>query len=201
MSRKLAHGVGNSDDGEFSRTYVDSNGKRKNTAEYTTWWDMLKRCYSPRYLDRASTYRGCQVSSDFHSFQRFAKWANGQVGFKTVGRHLDKDLLGDGKLYSKDNCVFLPAIVNKVMVNSRSTRGQYPVGVHWCNTKRKFTANCSNGNSTSKHIGYFPTATDAFLAYKKFKEAYIKQLAEQYRQEIDTRAYEALMNYKITMED
>ena len=45
------------------------------------------------------------------------------------------------------------------------------------------------------HLGCFSTPEEAFLAYKQAKEAYIKEVAEIYKDEIEPRVYEALMNY------
>lgn len=51
------------------------------------------------------------------------------------------------------------------------------------------------------HLGYFDTPEEAFYAYKPVKEAYIKALAEKWKDQIDTRAYEALMNWTIEITD
>lgn len=50
-------------------------------------------------------------------------------------------------------------------------------------------------------IGYFDNFNDAFLAYKKAKEAYLKEQAEKWKGKIDERAYNALMNYTVEITD
>ena len=45
------------------------------------------------------------------------------------------------------------------------------------------------------------TPEEAFLAYKKDKEAYIKDVANKWKDKIDPRAYEALMNYEVEITD
>jgi hypothetical protein len=54
-----------------------------------------------------------------------------------------------------------------------------------------------------KHIGYFKTPYDAFCAYKKEKESYIKEVAKEYYDKgaIGKNVYDALMNYKIEITD
>ena len=42
---------------------------------------------------------------------------------------------------------------------------------------------------------------EAFNAYKKAKEAYIKEVAEEWRDSIDPRVYESLMNWVIEITD
>ena len=201
MSRKLVCGVGVSEAGDFARTYRTTSGSKKNTREYELWRGLLRRCYAEEYLNDWPSYKGCTTSSEFNNFQYFARWCQNQIGFQLPNRHLDKDLVGDGKTYSENSCVFLPALINTMLTNSKKARGKYPVGVHWCNTKNVFVAQCQVGNGQQDFIGYFSNPKDAFLEYKNFKEARIKRLADQFRNEIDPRAYEALMAYKITMED
>ena len=41
----------------------------------------------------------------------------------------------------------------------------------------------------------------AFYAYKTVKEAYTKEVAEKWKDQIDPRAYEALMKYKVDIND
>ena len=52
-----------------------------------------------------------------------------------------------------------------------------------------------------KHLGNFKTEEDAFLVYKKFKEAHFKSLAEKWKDSIDVRVYEALMNWEVSVDD
>ena len=58
-----------------------------------------------------------------------------------------------------------------------------------------------NGKSTL--IGQFDTPEHAFLAYKKAKEEYIKEVAQEYYNsgKIDKKVYEALLRYQIEITD
>ena len=50
-------------------------------------------------------------------------------------------------------------------------------------------------------LGYFSTPEEAFQIYKEAKEAYIKEVANKWKDQIDPRAYEALMNYQVEITD
>ena len=52
-----------------------------------------------------------------------------------------------------------------------------------------------------KHIGCFDTQEEAFRAYKTFKEALIKEVANEYKDKLDPRAYQALLNYTVEITD
>jgi hypothetical protein len=54
-----------------------------------------------------------------------------------------------------------------------------------------------------EHIGYYNTSEEAFQAYKKAKEDYIKQVAqEEYNDgNITKPCYEAMMKYKVEITD
>ena len=47
----------------------------------------------------------------------------------------------------------------------------------------------------------FNTEIEAFNAYKKAKEAFVKEQANKWKGKIDDRAYEALMNYEVNIDD
>ena len=49
--------------------------------------------------------------------------------------------------------------------------------------------------------GAFKTEIEAFNAYKQTKESYIKELANKWKDKIDPRAYNALMNYTVEITD
>ena len=45
------------------------------------------------------------------------------------------------------------------------------------------------------------TVEQAFNVYKKAKEKYIKEVADKWKDHIDIRVYEALMNYEVSIYD
>ena len=50
-------------------------------------------------------------------------------------------------------------------------------------------------------LGTFDTAEDAFARYKEYKEDFIQDMAEQYKDEIPNKVYEAMMGWKIEIDD
>ena len=50
-------------------------------------------------------------------------------------------------------------------------------------------------------LGSFATEIEAFNAYKVAKEAFIKEQANNWKSQIDERAYEALMKYTVEITD
>ena len=172
------------------------------TKEYNLWQHMLKRCYSDKYQKKRPTYEGCEVSDNFKSYEYFYDWCNKQVGFGNDGFHLDKDLLIKGnKVYSETTCVFIPAEVNTLLTKSTASRGEYLIGVYWSKTHKAFVARVSKNKGKQERLGYFNTELEAFNAYKQAKESFIKEQANKWKSQIDERAYNALMNYEIDIND
>lgn len=181
----------------------------KPTKEYILWTGMLRRC-TREWLIKKPTYIGCTISENFKSYAFFYEWCQEQVGFenkddKNMAWHLDKDLLIKGnKLYSEDTCVFIPLRVNSLLVKGDSIRGKYPIGVRKQTKDKRFKSYCKDGTEgTNKQtqLGSFDTVEEAFQAYKTFKEAIIKRVAEKYKDQLDPRAYQALMNYQVEITD
>ena len=174
----------------------------RNTKEYALWQHMLQRCYSDVYKKKKPTYEGCEVSDNFLHYEYFYEWCNEQIGFGNVGFELDKDLLIKGnKVYSENTCVFLPHEINQILVKRTASRGRHLIGVHWCKQGKAFKAQISKNKGKQEHLGYFKTELEAFNAYKKAKEAFIKEQANEWNGKIDIRAYEALMNYTVEIDD
>ena len=90
------------------------------------------------------------------------------------------------------------------MYNS-SKRGKYPIGVSWHKASNKFIARCNildkQNNRKIIHVGLYNTVEEAFLAYKNFKENYIKQVADEYKNLIPKRLYEAMYSYEVEIND
>ena len=176
----------------------------KHTTEYGTWKNMLRRCYSEKGRHKFQSYDDCTVSENFKRYGYFYEWVNKQVGFNTVDDmgnifQLDKDLLSKGnKIYSETTCVFLPLEINIALAIKDSKHKKFHVGVR--KNRNKYEVICCI-NSKSTYLGVFNTEIEAFNAYKQAKENYLKQLAEKWKDKIDTRAYNALMEYQVEITD
>ena len=185
----------------------NTNVDGKHTTEYGTWKNMLRRCYSEKGRYKPQSYDDCTVSENFKKYSYFYEWVNTQVGFNSVDDmgnifQLDKDLLSKGnKIYSENTCVFLPLEINSVLTKSTAKRGEYLIGVSWHKKDKAFRATVNRNKGHPEYLGSFKTELEAFNAYKQAKENYLKQLAEKWKDKIDDRAYEALMNYQVEITD
>lgn len=167
-----------------------SCGKEFSLPEYSLWKGMICRCYGK--VNKANeSYLNTKVCDSWRSLKEFSKWFDEQ--HYEVGFVLDKDLLGDGSLYSKDTCCLLPKEVNGFMINNKKSRGYHVRG-------NIFEA-CSSENSKYVYLGSFNNKEDAIKSYLDYKSAKAKSLAEKWKDKIDVRAYTALMNYKIDIGD
>ena len=176
------------------------------TKEYDLWKSMLRRCYSDNSKKKQPTYKDCEVSDNFKYYEHFYEWCNKQIGFDNDGNgnpfHLDKDLLVKGnKVYSEDSCVFIPADVNLVLTKREASRGEYLIGVCWHKKDKVFVAKVNKNKGKSEHLGSFKTELEAFEAYKQAKESFVKEQAGKWKDQIDPRAYNALMNYTVDIDD
>ena len=169
----------------------------KYIKEYYLWRGMLRRCYDEKYIEKKHTYKGCTVSENFKSFKYFKEWCNKQIGFDQDGWHLDKDILVKGnKIYSEDTCCFVPCEINVIFTDRSATKGEYPVGVYYNKSRKKYVARVSK-HGCLKHIGIFTSVEEAVAAYNKEKESHIKDVANIWKDDIDPRVYNVMVNYSI----
>ena len=64
-----------------------------------------------------------------------------------------------------------------------------------------FVAKVAKNKGKQEYLGLFNTELEAFNAYKQAKESFVKEQAEKWKDKIDPRAYEALMNYEVNIND
>lgn len=196
---KLVHGIG------FNDNKYPAKCKDKMTKEYETWRHMLFRCTEKLWVNRP-TYAGTTCSDNFKSYSYFYEWYHKQKGASSVdegGRswHLDKDLLVVGnRVYSEDTCVFIPLRINTLFTKRGAERGDFPIGVDLQKNSKKYRVRCCDG-SKNHYLGLFCTQEEAFSAYKAYKESLVKQVANEFKEQIDTRAYKALMSYEVNITD
>lgn len=169
--------------------------------EYVAWSGMIKRCYtSYAHNPRAIiNYSGCTVSSEWLKYSQFIDWYQKQK--VQPGWQLDKDLLCKGnKVYGPETCVFLPRALNAFLTIRSNERGPCPVGVTYHEKSGHFEA-AGNRDGKRCYLGVFKTQEEAFSVYKEARERYAKDLAERWKDQIDQKAYLALMEYEILIDD
>lgn len=191
------YGVGFIGEGEY-KSRIDG----KQTDYYMGWSNLLKRGFDEEFKKKHSTYRDVIIEEWLFNFQNYCMWRE-QNYYEIEGdkMDLDKDILIKGnKVYSRDTMIFVPHRINGLFVKSDASRGDLPIGVHYKKATDRYVAQCKTLEG-KKHIGYYNTPEEAFLAYKTFKEAYIKQVADNYKGKIPNRLYEAMYNWKVEIDD
>lgn len=182
------YGVGYLGQGEY-KTKKDN----KPTKVYSTWISMLRRCYSKKYQEKQPTYKGCAIDEHWYSFQNFAEWFYQTY---TDNFQLDKDILvKNNRIYSPETCCFVPQEINILFTKSKS---DLPIGITYY--RNKFQAQITRNNELV-YLGAFATLEEAFQVYKTAKEAHIKEVANRWKDKIDTRVYEAMYNYQVEIID
>jgi len=170
--------------------------------QYDTWHRMLQRCYDENYQDTRPTYIGCTVCEEWHNFQNFAKWYD--ENFYEIEDHrmeLDKDILFKGnKVYSPETCVFVPNRINSLFIKSNASRGEFPIGVSFVKKRSTYVASCCD-NGKGKKLGEYDSPELAFEIYKDYKEKLIKRIAEEYKNIIPYKLYDALYKYEVEITD
>lgn len=171
----------------------------KQSDYYIKWHHMLERCYDSKYQKKHPTYIGCTVSSEWYKLSIFKDWYCSQPNYGKSDMQLDKDILVRGnKIYGSQYCRLVPQRINKLLTDSRASRGIYPIGVCFDESRGKYMSYCSDGKKL-KTLGRFNDPDSAFTAYKKYKEALIKDVAGEYYAQnlIGADIYDALQNWTI----
>lgn len=191
--KRLVCGVG-INDADYKITQRDElpaiNGKRRRQLVwicpfYKTWHNMLERGYSSKLKERNPTYKDVFVNEEWHLFSNFKSWMQEQ---KWENNQLDKDILVEGnKEYSKDKCIFVPGYINKFILDSKATRGEWPQGVSCDKRDGKFKAECRDSRTGGRfYLGYFTDPQEAHLAWKECKH----YQALQYANELEFEGYD-----------
>lgn len=181
-----------------------NNERTSKDRAYIVWRNMLMRCYDEKTYIKHPTYQDCTVCEEWHNYSNFKQWFDENY---IEGYVIDKDILFKGnKVYSSETCCFVPNEINALFTKRQNHRGEFPIGVKFCKEQRRFKAcykSMFTKDNIKTYIGCFSTPEEAFEAYKKAKEEYIKEVAEKYYKEgtISEKVYNALMNYKVEITD
>ena len=173
---------------------------------YIRWHNMLARCYSEKHHKRFPSYRECKVADEWLNYSNYKKWID--ENYYTVDdevMEVDKDILHKGnKLYSPDNCVFVPRSINSLFVSGKASRGDLPIGITRSKNGKEYIVR-ARSNQAGKHkqriVGHYDNIIDAFEKYKEEKEKLIQETAEQYKDKIPQKLYDAMMNWVVDIGD
>lgn len=158
-----------------------------NLPAYSTWCNMLSRCYDKNYIS-PDVYENSIVHDDWHCFQTFAEWYyNTLSDFKYNGKsYLDKDILGNGDLYSEKFCCIVPSAINTIITQKHGGKC-LPGVVKSSNRLYRVTPGytCSNEK--------FNDEKSAHMAFVEAKSEKIKTLANEHKELLHPHVYEALM--------
>lgn len=185
---KLIHGVGYNSGG------YPTHHEGKAVIAYTTWVNMLKRCYSEASLRAKPTHIGCSVDPKWLDYQLFAMWYTTHPHYK-LGYYLDKDILVVGnKVYSPDTCSLVPHRLNSLLNSQQRKRGALPQGIHQ-------HGNCYRVKLSVRgkqvNLGNIKTLSEAVRTYKQWKEAYVADVALEFKEHITVDVYNALINWRL----
>jgi len=184
-------------------------GEGKYTCDdiwYDHWRAMIERV-NIKNNNFHRTYADVTIYEEWYNYQNFAKWAEENYYItQNIRMELDKDILLKGnKTYNPDVCVFVPQPINTLFVKADKSRGNLPIGVYWHERDQEYRAQCSyitdNGTRKNKWLGGYNNPEDAYLAYKKFKESHIKEIADRYKEYIPEELYKALYGYRVEITD
>ena len=188
-------------EGEYK---MSENGK--NTDEFYIWYAMIQRCYDPKYQEKHTTYKGCEVEEYLLNYQHMCEWLENNY-YEIPGEImcLDKDILCKGnKIYSRETCIFVPERINLLFVKHDKARGDCPIGVT-PNLSGNYVAQCRNGYGEPVYLGSYSTKEEAFQVYKAYKEKAIKEVIDSYEGKIPephySRLKDAMYNYKVEIDD
>lgn len=103
--------------------FIGSGSHRSRTKgimnpAYACWHSMIERAYCEKYHAKRPTYADCTVVAEWHNFQVFAEWFEGNA---VAGLELDKDILVDGnRVYGPEFCLFVTQRENMQKATARS---------------------------------------------------------------------------------
>lgn len=205
--------------GETDHEFYNSGGKyrtRENGVKLKSCqlWENIKNRtnYLPKVDEvRFGMYTDTYACDEWLDYQKFTAWFEEvkELGYYQEGYQLDKDILVKGnKVYSPETCVFLPEEVNKALNTKTRCRGYggLPVGLSYNGSKSNY--NCITVAYVCKNkqfgirIYISPEEIEyGFSVYKRAREDYIHYLAELYKNQLDPRAYKALSEYEVSIDD
>lgn len=171
-----------------------------------TWRYMLHRVHNSDYLSEGKNreYRDVRICEEWYNLQNFVEWSLkqqgcGSVDDKGVQFQLDKDIVGSGKLYSPENCVYIPKDVN--IFFSKKRVGKHGRGVKEVRKKGKIQGYSASVSvfGVDTYLGFFNTPEEAQDVHDIAKREVADKIAEKWEGKIDERVIDKLRNFNTEM--
>ena len=166
-------------------------GGRLTCPAYRAWKSIMSRSYNEKFHKIEPAYSSVVVASEWVGFMNFRKW---WILNYVSGYHLDKDIIGSGKVYGPNDCIYIPQWLNAFVMKGESKRGNSPTGVSKDTRSARFVAQCNNPITNKREfVGYFSTevkARDAYLERKIQHATSLKITMDN----IDIRIYPNVIN-------
>lgn len=172
---------------------------------YQKWRAIIQRCCCDDYKDESNysiaSYEPCTICEEWLCFQNFAEWYYENSYECSEPLCVDKDILvHNNKAYSPETCMLVPRRINLLFIKELGRRGDLPIGVYLDKRKGNYLATISKSGKPH-HVGVSKNPQIAFEIYKKEKEKYIKEVADEYKPIIPQKLYDAMYNYEILITD
>lgn len=176
LLRRPSYGRGINDSDYVTQPKIE--GKLVRCPSYTAWTGIMCRAYCKLFKEKQPTYVGVSVCDAWTRFMNFRDW---WIENCIDGYEIDKDIIGDGKIYSPDSCIFVPKWLNDFNNDHMAKRGKFPIGVHLNSESGKYVSQCGHPFKKREFLGYFGNPMDAHIAWKKRKI----EIASSLKQEMD----------------
>lgn len=173
--------------------YGSWKNSRNSRDTYLNWVAMLQRCYVDMNGKYPAYYGICTVCDEWLNYQNFAEWYENHYYYIHNERiHVDKDIkFKDNKIYSPNTCILVPQKINEIFhKNTRKT-----IDADLPETIKR----CSKGFQVSfrgKSLGVYNTVEECLEKYNKKKQEYIKELVDNYGDNMPNDVKEILLNWK-----
>ena len=146
---------------------------------YRCWYNMWKRVINDK---QKIAYQDADICSEWEDYSKFKVWFDKN---HTEGKQLDKDILGDGKLYSPETCCFVSLPINNFFAYMRRPyKPTYANKVYVASVRNSLTGK-------REYLGRYKNLEDALKAYWDRKCELAKELSVF---EQDVRVKKVLLN-------
>lgn len=162
---------------------------------------MNKRC------GKKTAYLDVKICEDWKDFNNFYTWFKAQVdnNWYSEGWEIDKDIIGRGKnIYSPDYCAFVPKAVNRLFVHAFNRKYKYfgTRGVTRLKPYLPDTEECTflaefSYEGKKVFSGEYDYEFFAFFDYKFAFEEFVQKKAEELKDNLNPKMYDALMSYRV----